>query len=72
MKHEFYTEKDVDETSDEIAYFIVEMGLDVCKVCGGAESSLATECPGEKITYEQRKAIHLSEIDFKNGCWVRG
>jgi hypothetical protein len=43
--------------------------LFVCSVCGAYEGGLATECPGEKISYELQQQIYNEEIDFINGKW---
>jgi hypothetical protein len=44
-------------------------GLSLCKVCGGAESSMPTECPGAKMTPEQAAAVQAGTIDFQGGQW---
>lgn len=38
--------------------------LALCKICGGAESSLPTNCPGRKLTYEEQERISRGELDF--------
>lgn len=45
--------------------------LFICSVCGGAEGSLATECPDAQITTGQQDEIYAGTLDFKNGEWVR-
>lgn len=35
-----------------------------CKVCGGAEGSLPTLCPGRRLTEEEERAIYAGELDF--------
>jgi hypothetical protein len=45
--------------------------LFICSVCGGAEGSLASECPGVQLTTEQQDEIYAGTLDFKNGEWVR-
>ncbi len=45
--------------------------LVLCTVCGGCEIELATECPGVKMTEEQRIAVRDGQADFINGGWVR-
>ena len=47
-----------------------EYGLAHCKVCGGAEGSLPTDCPKVQITEEQDADIYSGKIDFKDGEWV--
>lgn len=50
--------------------YLCRGGLRVCTVCKGAESSLATECPGRPLTENEDGLIMLGEIDFKGGKWV--
>lgn len=40
-----------------------------CKVCGGAEASLPTECPGVRMTPEQEARVYAGFDDFVNGAW---
>lgn len=51
-------------------YSFTEEGLARCGVCGGAECSLTTDCPGEKIPYDMQDAICAGEIDFFSGVWL--
>ncbi len=46
-------------------------GLVQCLICHGWEGSLATECPGRKMTYNEGEAVFGGMIDFRNGQWVR-
>ena len=46
-----------------------EHGLAHCKVCGGAEGSLPTDCPGERMTQLQEDAVYQGWLDFKDGVW---
>lgn len=51
---------------------ICDGGLFLCKVCGGLEGSLATDCPGEQITIEQQDAIYAGKLDFVEGRgWIK-
>lgn len=45
--------------------------VSICEVCGCAEGSLATECPGYWCSYEIGSFISKKIIDFKNGQWVK-
>lgn len=48
-----------------------EGGLGMCTVCGGAEGTLPTQCPGVEMTQEQMDAIYLTRtLDFKDGKWI--
>lgn len=44
--------------------------LFLCTVCGGAESSLTTDCPGTPLTKEQDAAVSAGTLDYKYGKWV--
>jgi len=48
---------------------ICNAGMKLCKVCGGEDRSLTTECPGERITEEQEDQIYNHELDFIGGKW---
>jgi len=41
-----------------------EVVLALCKVCGGAECGLPTNCPGRELTYEEMELICNKELDF--------
>lgn len=45
--------------------------LFMCDVCGGAEGSLPTHCPGRKLTPQEGEDIYSGEIDFKDGGWIK-
>ncbi|MEW6115633.1 MAG: hypothetical protein AB1553_01875 [Nitrospirota bacterium] len=49
---------------------ICDGGLAICKICGGAEGSLPTECPGEKMIAHQDEAVYAGKLDFFNGQWT--
>ena len=55
MKHEYHDRED---------------GLTHCKTCGGAEGSLATECPGYRMTESEEDSVYAGKIDFLDGRWV--
>lgn len=44
--------------------------LSHCNVCGGAEGSLPTLCPGRKMTQEEEAAVYAAELDFNTGPMV--
>lgn len=46
-----------------------EHGLAHCKVCGGAEGSLPTDCPGQLMSEQQEDAVYKGWMDFKDGVW---
>lgn len=68
MKHNLY--KTGDSMSETIARWVFEGGLAICKVCGGAEGSLPTACPGRKMTSVEQDSVYAGKIDFTNGQWV--
>jgi hypothetical protein len=45
----------------------VENDLSYCDVCGGAEGSLPTLCPGRRLTPEESDAIYAGELNFTHG-----
>ena len=55
MKHKLYDRED---------------GLAHCKVCGGVEGSLPTDCPGYRMTTSEQDAVYGEKADFINGAWV--
>lgn len=74
-KHIFYSESDfpTPESRDTQHYrHVVEGGLAVCKLCGGAEGSLTTDCPGIKVPYYVGQAVYHKELDFRDGIWMPG
>jgi hypothetical protein len=45
-------------------------GLFICEVCGGAEGSLPTECPGRPMCGWQIQAVLDGSLDFIDGKWI--
>lgn len=45
-------------------------GLASCIICGGAECELPKECPGTKMTSEQKDQICAGHIDYIHGKWI--
>ena len=50
---------------------ICEGNLSICAVCGAAEGELTTECPGVKMTPDQKKGAYTGNLDYYNGEWTR-
>lgn len=50
--------------------FVCDGGLGLCTVCGGAEASMPTDCPGTKIDEAILDQIQRGEFDFVDGTWV--
>jgi len=46
--------------------FYCEGGLSSCTVCGGAEASLPTDCPGIKMTDTQQDAVQAGDLDYRD------
>lgn len=44
-------------------------GLSLCTICGGAEGSMPTECPGRPLTMKEDDDIYNGKLDFINGGW---
>jgi len=57
MQHEFYDRDD---------------GLAHCKICGGAEGSLTTACPGRRLAASMDDAVYAGDFDFNGASWVAG
>jgi len=46
-------------------------GLSLCQVCGGAEGTLPTDCPGVKMDEDTSNAVWSSRLDYVYGIgWV--
>ena len=50
---------------------ICDGGLYICSVCGLAEGSLTTDCPGYQCFSEKNKDVYEGRIDFRDGAWVQ-
>lgn len=62
--------KHVLHTCNREGCFICNGVLAQCIVCGGAEATLPTECPGVQMTQEQQDAVQLNQNDYINGSWT--
>lgn len=73
-KHIYVEPKDHDHSKEEyhLGCAICDGGLALCKVCGGAEGCLPSECPGLAMTTEQIDQVYAGEIDFVDGIWTDG
>lgn len=40
-----------------------------CAVCGGAEASLPTHCPGARMDQTMASSVQMGIADFRNGEW---
>lgn len=63
MNHKLY------ETGDKDAPHSIldgngEVVLALCRVCGGAEGTLPTCCPGRRLTPKEEEEIYRGELDF--------
>lgn len=45
--------------------------LTICKVCGGSEGSLTTECSGEN-NHQKDEDVYSGKFDFRYGKWREG
>lgn len=41
----------------------------MCAVCGGAEASLPTECPGRRMTPDEDCRVSYGLLDYYDGRW---
>lgn len=69
MKHQLY------ETGDPRAPLAIldrngEVVLSLCKVCGGAEGAMPTDCPGKPMSDVQLDDIHAGNLDYFAGAWA--
>lgn len=44
--------------------YVCRGGLAYCDVCGGAEGSLPTDCPGKRLTADQQDDVYKAKIDY--------
>jgi len=44
--------------------------LGTCRVCGGSEGELPTDCPGYTMNYAERQAVFKAGVDYINGTWT--
>lgn len=52
--------------------FVCNGGLAWCTVCGGAEASMPTECPGVKMTQYQQDLVQAGVLDYVERGWRSG
>lgn len=47
-------------------------GLFTCTVCGGAEGSLPTDCPGRRMDESEERAVYAGTLDYlvSEGGWT--
>lgn len=41
-----------------------------CATCGGVEGDMPTDCPQRRLTHDERNAILVGRLDYRNQCWV--
>jgi hypothetical protein len=68
MKHVLFNTGDAD-VPDSITDGNGEVALGLCRVCGGGECALTTDCPERPITGKEGDLICAGETDFKEGAW---
>lgn len=61
--HVFYKTQDKDRP-DAICDKNGEVVLKLCRICGGTEITLPTNCPGRKLTIDEEEKIKNQELDF--------
>jgi len=50
---------------------ICDGGLSLCTVCGGAEGSLPTDCPGSRMSAELSESVYAGLADYRDGLgWL--
>jgi hypothetical protein len=68
MIHQLYETGDHDAPS-AILDRNGEVVLSLCKVCGGAEGAMPTNCPGEILNGQQLDDIYAGKTDYQGGLW---
>jgi hypothetical protein len=70
-QHDLHTSKDCtcEDESCFVCRYVINGGLAICKVCGGAEITLTTDCVGRKLDEAEEEKITAGLWDFKNGQW---
>jgi len=61
--HQFYTDHDKDAPS-VIKDRNGQVVLSLCKICGGAEGCLPTNCPGRPMTTVEQDLVYNRKLDF--------
>ncbi len=69
-KHDLHSESDHENPDEANGCQTCRGGLAHCKVCGGAEGDLPTDCPGERMTDDQRDRVMAGKLDFVGAGWV--
>lgn len=62
MKHTLHS-------CNEDRCFVCEGGLALCTTCGGGEGDLPKECPGYRMSEEERELVMRGQRDFVDGKW---
>jgi len=69
--HDFETH----QKCDKDGCLVCDGGLSMCVTCGGAEASLPSQCPRERMSAIQEDAVQAGVADYRDGHWfmpVRG
>ena len=69
MKHRLYVTEDHGAPST-ILDRNGEVVLSLCKVCGGAEGAMPTDCPGRALSEQQLDDIYAGRLDYRGDVWV--
>lgn len=72
MTHQFYEPGDGRHwcsESEDVPRFCNICGLAICRVCGGGEGALPTDCPGVDLPSAAVDAIYGGRINFRDGQW---
>lgn len=69
MDHSLYKTGDAD-VPDVLTDRNGEVVLTLCRVCGGAEGAMPTDCPAKVIGVDRLDEIFAGRLDFTAGEWV--
>lgn len=66
MSHTWHKCSDENDAS----CFVCSGDLCLCTVCGGAEGSLPTHCPGYRMSELQHDLVYAGRLDYRDNNWV--
>ena len=49
---------------------VIKVARVLCEVCGAAEGEIPTDCPGRKMTADEKERVFHGSLDYKNGKWL--
>ncbi len=68
-QHNYITPENCGHQPPEERCHVCDGGLSVCRVCGGAEGTLTTECSGKRLPTGYDDLVYAGRVDFVGGEW---